>query len=185
MTVFVRYGYRLTGMERVGQEAGVSRQAVYNHFETKEALFRAAVEQLSEGAHDAARQAGEAAEADGKRLSSVLSAQLVARWRYFTDRLDGSPHADELMSEHHRQTQDLKAAYDEGQQRMLEETITRHCECGTRLKDGMSAADLARLLVFAERGAKGDPRGAGGLGDLETIVELLVRGATEPPDSET
>jgi AcrR family transcriptional regulator len=42
--VFARYGYRKTAMEEVAHAAQISRQALYLHFRTKEALFRAAVE---------------------------------------------------------------------------------------------------------------------------------------------
>jgi AcrR family transcriptional regulator len=42
--VFARYGYRKTAMEEVAQAAQISRQALYLHFPTKEALFRATVE---------------------------------------------------------------------------------------------------------------------------------------------
>lgn len=181
MTVFVRYGYRLTGMERVGQEAGVSRQAVYHHFASKEVLFRAVISMLHEGAHEAAAEAGRAAEATGAPLAKVLSAQLMARWRFYADHLENSPHAEELMAEHHRQTQDMKLAYTQRQQKMLEDTIGRDIDKGTRLRDDVTAEDLARLVVLAELGAKNDPRGAAGLSDLETVVDLIIRGATAAP----
>lgn len=43
--LFLRDGYRVS-MESVAREAGVSKQTVYAHFENKDGLFNAAVEQL-------------------------------------------------------------------------------------------------------------------------------------------
>ena len=43
--LFLRDGYRVS-MGAVAREAGVSKQTVYAHFENKDTLFHAAVEQL-------------------------------------------------------------------------------------------------------------------------------------------
>jgi AcrR family transcriptional regulator len=44
LAVFVRFGYRKTSMDEVARAAQVSRQGLYLHFPSKEALFRATVE---------------------------------------------------------------------------------------------------------------------------------------------
>src|SRR5690348_6795330 len=105
--VFGQYGYRLASMELVAQECGLTRQALYHHFESKEALFRAVVEAVGEGALDAERAAALREERAGKGLADIMAAQLDARYRYLLDRLKASAHAEELMSEHQRQTGDL------------------------------------------------------------------------------
>jgi AcrR family transcriptional regulator len=46
--VFLRFGFRKTSMEEVARAAGVSRQALYLHFPSKEELFRAALRQVLE-----------------------------------------------------------------------------------------------------------------------------------------
>jgi TetR/AcrR family transcriptional regulator, regulator of autoinduction and epiphytic fitness len=46
LTVFTRFGFRKTSMDEVARAANVSRQGLYLHFATKEALFRASVEHL-------------------------------------------------------------------------------------------------------------------------------------------
>lgn len=43
MTVFMRHGFRKASMDEVARAADVSRQGLYLHFETKEALFRETV----------------------------------------------------------------------------------------------------------------------------------------------
>lgn len=180
MGVFVRYGFRLTSMEMVGQEAGLTRQAVYHHFETKEALFRAVVESVNAGAHDAAVAAGLKHET-GSGLAEVLAAQIAARWQYFADRVDESPHADELQSEHYRQSGDLIRLFTEKEYRLAVETIDRFLRRGTELRAGMTSEALARSVQIAERGAKADKTDADAFADLEFTIDLLVRGALASP----
>ncbi|ROO62395.1 TetR family transcriptional regulator [Micromonospora sp. Llam0] len=44
--VFIRYGFKKTSMDDLAKAANISRQGLYLHFRTKEALFVAAVERL-------------------------------------------------------------------------------------------------------------------------------------------
>jgi AcrR family transcriptional regulator len=53
MRVFRRHGFRRSSIEQTAEEAGLTRQALYHHFPSKEALFRAisvmtATDQLSQ-----------------------------------------------------------------------------------------------------------------------------------------
>lgn len=45
--VFLRLGYGAATMDLVAAEAGVSKQTVYNHFHSKEGLFKAIIEELT------------------------------------------------------------------------------------------------------------------------------------------
>jgi AcrR family transcriptional regulator len=45
--VFLRLGYGSASMDMIAAGAGVSKQTVYNHFQSKEALFKAIVENLT------------------------------------------------------------------------------------------------------------------------------------------
>ena len=42
--VFIEKGYDVSSMDEIADTAGVSKRTVYNHFESKEALFRTVVE---------------------------------------------------------------------------------------------------------------------------------------------
>ena len=46
--LFLRLGYGSASMDLIAAEAGVSKQTVYNHFHSKEALFKAIIADLSE-----------------------------------------------------------------------------------------------------------------------------------------
>jgi AcrR family transcriptional regulator len=48
--LFAEGGYAATGREQIAQRAGVTRGALYHHFSSKQALFRAVVESLERGA---------------------------------------------------------------------------------------------------------------------------------------
>jgi len=80
--IFSQYGYRLASMELVAQACGLTRQALYHHFDSKEALFRAVVEAVHENALEAERAAAAREEQAGKGLADVMVAQLQARYRY-------------------------------------------------------------------------------------------------------
>ena len=45
--VFLQLGYAGTSMDRVATEAGVSKQTIYSHFQDKEGLFAALMEQMT------------------------------------------------------------------------------------------------------------------------------------------
>ena len=50
MTVFRRHGFRRSSIEQAAEAAGLTRQALYHHFDSKEALFRAVIERLYQDA---------------------------------------------------------------------------------------------------------------------------------------
>lgn len=55
--VFVRYGLKKTSMDDLARAAGLSRQGLYLHFATKEALFQAVVLHVTTTARAASRAA--------------------------------------------------------------------------------------------------------------------------------
>jgi len=181
MGLFIRHGYRLTSMELVGQEAGLTRQALYHHFKTKEALFRAVLEAVMEGAEMQASTAGLELERDGKGLAEVLFAQIVARWQHLSDLAKGSPYGDELLQEHQRQSQDLHRVFAEKEIQSYLRTIDRFCARGLEIKPGTASVDLARYVQVAERGAKAGKAEGNALDDLKSTIELLVTGALVRP----
>ena len=175
---FAQYGFRLASMELVAQQCGLTRQALYHHFDSKEALFRAVVEAVHEGALEAERAAGLSEERAGKRLEDIMAAQLAARYRYLLDRLKGSAHAEELLSEGQRQTDDLHRRFAAEKFSLIVATIERACAAGgLALRKGLAPAELARSIELAARGLELDKADGNALGDLERSIRLTVAGA--------
>src|SRR5215475_376657 len=100
MTVFRRHGFRRSSIEETAEAAGLTRQALYHHFKSKEALFRAVIERVHENALAAGQAAAQEAESAGKALPDVVIALAVVRLQAMVAPLAGSPHVEELFSEH-------------------------------------------------------------------------------------
>jgi AcrR family transcriptional regulator len=181
METFARYGYRRASMDQVADAAGLTRQALYHHFESKEALFRAVVEALHDGVLQAAAAGGALAEQAGSSLADVLAGQIEAKIRYVIERLQGSPHVEELLSEHQHQAGDLNQRSHEQMLALEVATIERFAR--TRrlaLRDNMSALDLARSIQFALRGDNELKLDMVTLDELTRVVRLIVLGALAP-----
>ena len=185
MTVFRRHGFRRSSIEQAADAAGLTRQALYHHFKSKEALFRAVIERLYENALAAEIAAAHAAEKAGGSLADILVAQLTGRLRQVIASFDGSPHIEELFSEHLVQARDLYQKYTGlyvAQGRATIERVRRKQRLA--LAGGMTSRDFARCIEMAISGTKSvhpamQPADAF-LKDLEIMVRTLVAGAVGP-----
>jgi AcrR family transcriptional regulator len=90
---FLRYGYRKTSMDDVAAAAGISRQALYLRFDSKEELFRAAVEHVLDSSLADARSA--LAEA-GPLLDRLLAAFSALHAAHFSEP-GSAAHMTELI----------------------------------------------------------------------------------------
>src|SRR3984893_7999261 len=107
MAVFRRHGFRRSSIEQAAEAAGLTRQGLYPHFKSKEALCRAVIERLHESALAAEIAAANAAEKAGGSLADILVTGVTARLRQFIAAFDGSPHIEALFSEHLTQARGL------------------------------------------------------------------------------
>lgn len=186
MLVFRRHGFRRSSIEQAAEAAGLTRQALYHHFDSKEALFRAVIERLHQSALAAEIEAANAAEKAGGSLADILVASVAAKLGYLAASLDGSPHVEELFSEHLGQARDLYQKYAAAYAEQLAATITRVCrKQGLVLNAGMTPRDLARCVEMAVNGTKSaypamQPADAF-LKDLEIMLRTLVAGAVASP----
>jgi AcrR family transcriptional regulator len=184
--VFRRHGFRRSSIEQAAEAAGLTRQALYHHFKSKADLFRAVIEQLHENALAAEIAAASAAEKAGGSLADILVAQVTGRLTQLIASFDGSPHIEELFSEHLIQARDLYQKYAElyGEQGVA--TIQRVCrKQRLTLTKGMTSRDFARCIEMAVNGTKSaypkmHPSDAF-LKDLETMIRALVAGAVSAP----
>lgn len=178
MEVFAQSGYRRASMDQVAEAAGLTRQAVYHYFKSKADLFRASVEALHEGAHEAEIEAGLEAEKAGGSLADILAAQIDARFRYIVECLDETSQPEELLSERQSQTRDLIQSFLEQNVKLHVEIIDRVSKAqGLALRDRMSATDLARSIQIAVSGFDDLRFKASFIDDLQRVVRLIVTGA--------
>ena len=183
MTVFRRHGFRRSSIEQAAEAAGLTRQALYHHFDSKEALFRAVIERLYQDARVAETTAADAKEKDGGGLADILVAQIAARLTHLIASLDGSPHVEELFSEHLGQSRDLYQKYaglNAAQGVAMIERMRRR----QRLVLRMPASELWRCIEMAVHGTKSAYPNmqpfAAFLKDLEIMLRTLVAGAIGP-----
>jgi AcrR family transcriptional regulator len=184
MEVFAQTGYRRASMDQVAEAAGLSRQAVYHYFKSKAELFRASVEALHEGAHEAEAEAGLAAEKAGRSLADILAARVDARFRYIVECLEETSQPEELLSERQAQTRDLIQNFQDQNAKLHKDIIERICrEQGLALREKMTAADLARSIQIAASGFDDLRFKASFLDDLARVVRLIVTGAVTEASS--
>ena len=182
ITVFRRQGFRRSSIEQAAEAAGLTRQALYHHFKSKEALFRAVIERLYEAAFAAGTAAASAAEKSGGSLADVIVASVTAKLGQLAQSLDGSPHVEELFSEHLAQARDLYQKYAAADGEQLAATIARICrKQGLGLNAGMTPREFARCIEMTVNGTKSaypamQPANAF-LRDLDVMLRTFVAGA--------
>jgi AcrR family transcriptional regulator len=185
MRVFGRHGFRRSSIEQAAEEAGLTRQALYHHFASKEALFRAVLERLYEQGLAAEIAAARAAEEAGLELADILVAEIGARMQSLLASLKDSPHTEELFSEHLAQARDLYQSYSNRFADEIATTIARVCRNRKlALESGVSVRELARCVEMAIHGTKSafptmQPIDAF-LKQLETMLRMLIAGAMAP-----
>jgi AcrR family transcriptional regulator len=185
MLVFRRHGFRRSSIEHAAEAAGLTRQALYHHFKSKEALFRAVIEQLHENALTAEIDAAKAEEKAGGSLADIVIAQVTGRLTQLIASLEGSPHIEELFSEHLIQARDLYQKYAVLYAGQGVATIERICrKQRLQLAKGMNSRALWRCIEMAVNGTKSaHPKmqpAAAFLKDLEIMLRTLVAGAAGP-----
>src|SRR6266851_5553606 len=132
-------------------------------------------------------QAADAAEKTGGSLADILAVQVNARLRHLIASFDGSPHIEELFSEHLALGRDLYQKYATAYAAQIASTIERLCRTQRLvLARDMTARTLAQCIEMAMHGAKSAypsmlPADAF-LKDLNMMLRTLVAGAVAPPE---
>ncbi|MEU3183876.1 helix-turn-helix domain-containing protein [Streptomyces sp. NPDC006923] len=148
--VFLRFGLRKTTMDDIAREAGISRQGLYLHFASKDAVFRRVVEDMLSGMRDSVRHALE-------RDDLPVADRLAEACEAF--------HGLTVGKVELRQFSELLQAADafagprmSGMEREfvadMAQLLGRTGHAAIWEKDGISATDLAEHLFAASAGAK-------------------------------
>lgn len=180
--VFARHGFRRTSMAMVAEEAGVSRQAIYHHFPSKELLFSGLVDTLQTRAFDAVRDADDSGA--GRPLSARLIRALSVYHLNLVASVSGSAFADELMEESVKHCSDLVSAHAERFQKHLVTLVRAAVEAGdVSLAIGLSERQFVSMLLVAAKGVKLTYAQSGARAyaqALEQMVNALCRGSLDP-----
>ncbi len=168
--VFLQYGYRKSSMEDIARAIGVSRQWVYQQFESKEKLFHDAVEAALA---DTLAKSRSALEQD-QPIDALLLAAFDAWCGEHLETFSRSPHADEIMasafSQFGRQIRTTRDALEDA----LAEAIER---AGVDLPKPTKAADLAALLLAASDGLKKyGPNRDEYLDEMRRFIQVVLAG---------
>lgn len=146
--VFQRYGFRKASMDELATAAGLSRQGLYLHYRTKEALFHASLRRIL---HRQTEKVTEALAPDGRNLQDRLMAALDLLHR-------------EYATVYHGTTAELIEAAETLGRSLLDETIAHNTrELATALTDAgitdrwqgcaVTGEQLASLLLTAVAGS--------------------------------
>jgi AcrR family transcriptional regulator len=190
MIVFRRHGFRRSSIEQTAEAAGLTRQALYHHFKSKEALFSAVIVRVNDGALAAGRAAADAAEEAGGSLADIIAALVGARLRQLIASFDGSPYIDELFSEHLVQARDLYYRYGALFAAQAAATIEDICrKKRLTLVADMTPSALTRCIELSINGAKSaypsmQPADAF-TREVDVIVRTLIAGAVIAAKPET
>src|SRR4030081_774210 len=144
---FLRYGFKKTSMDDVAQTAGVSRQGLYLYFETKDVLFREALQYLVSHMISTARAVAE----DGNlslrdRLLGVFEAVHASAFP------SASPeHAFELLQSAQSADGALLVQLDRDLMGIVAVLLAQAGDAGRWKKAGVTIAELSEQLLMSAK----------------------------------
>jgi AcrR family transcriptional regulator len=147
---FLRYGFKKTSMDNVAQAAGVSRQGLYLYFETKDVLFREALQYLVSHMISTARSVAE----DGNlslrdRLLGVFEAVHGSAFQ------SASPeHAFELLQSAQSADGALLVQLDRDLMGIVAALLAEAGAADRWKKAGVTVAELSEQLLMSAKGIK-------------------------------
>jgi AcrR family transcriptional regulator len=177
LRVFGQYGYRRTSMEDVAREADVGKGTIYLSFASKEEVFRALSERLSQrmlaGAEAASSRSGTTAD--------KLAAMHAAWFGTYAETISRSPHAAELLDAKHRLSADLVADAARRFQRLVRDVLAEAAAAGELDLEpaGLTADTAAVLLIASARGLETSATSPSAYRRyLDALVRVMVAGLT-------
>lgn len=170
--VFLRYGFKKTSMDDLARAAGLSRQGLYLHFDTKEALFKSAFEHLLGQVEAAARAA---LARPGSLEDRLIAAYDASHGHVFASRSD---HLDELLGTATTLIGARFEASERGFAALVADALAREGVAAAWRSAGLTAKDLADHLHAASYGIKhAVTTRAAYHARMSAAVKLVVRGA--------
>ncbi len=166
--VFSRYGLKRTTMHDIAEEAGVTRQTLYNLFANKDELLRATI-RLHADRSIATIEARCAGVRDlGDKLDIVFDCLVVVPWVL----VHATPHGDEILSGVRDVARQEVALADSRYEAMLE---TMLAPCADNLSSvGMTVGQLCDLIQRSWYGIRHKARDRDHLDALLASLKTLV-----------
>jgi AcrR family transcriptional regulator len=175
LRVFGQYGYRRTSMDDVAREAGIAKGTIYLSFASKEEVFQALSQRLSQrmlaGAEAASRRSGTAADR--------LAAMHAAWFGTYADTIRRSPHAADLLDAKHRLSADLVSEAASGYRRLVRDLLAGAAAAGELDLEpaGLTADTAAELLIASARGLESSEASPAAYRRyLDTLVRVMIAG---------
>src|SRR6266404_9706796 len=147
---FLRYGFKKTSMDDVAQAAGVSRQGLYLYFETKDVLFREALQYLVSHMISTAHSVAE----DGNlslrdRLLGVFEAVHGSAFQSAS-----REHAFELLQSAHSADGVLLVQLDRDLMGIVAALLAEAGAADRWEEAGVTVAELSEQLLMSAKGIK-------------------------------
>lgn len=149
--LFVRHGYRRTSMDDIAREAGVAKATLYLHFSGKVAIFAMMLDRCQAEVESRAVAAETSDAPLSQRLRALLYAYFGVALEWFGDaehlgelKAFVAAHPDHFIQGGPRPRARIQAMLDQAE---------AEGDIGFAGKD-ISTAQVARVLVYAARGAK-------------------------------
>jgi AcrR family transcriptional regulator len=147
---FLRYGFKKTSMDDVAQAAGVSRQGLYLYFDTKDLLFREALQYLVSHMISTARSVAEDGNLSlGDRLLGVFEAVHASAFQ------SASPeHAFELLQSAQSADGALLVQLDRDLMGIVAALLAEAGAADRWEEAGVTVAELSEQLLMSAKGIK-------------------------------
>ncbi|POH62998.1 TetR family transcriptional regulator [Cryobacterium zongtaii] len=169
LPVFCRYGFSKTTMTDIAEAAGVSRAALYLHFNNKEAVFQAG----SRRAHATVMADVDAVLGESGPALERIDRAVTSYLQGLMDEISASPHGQELFDSNLALSRDITIQSRQHLTTRIGEALD---EAAARAEIDLTAieatsAELAALILATVEGIKA---GGGGKG-LSSATSLFLR----------
>ena len=162
MQQFARHGFAKTSMSDIARASGVSRTSLYNHFQTKEEVFKALSERINDQVYRDVVAAWRSAKPWPERLLDIVNARVG--WVYAL--LHSCEFGRELINEKNRICGGQVLAANDRFAALVRDLLAEAPGAGA------DAAALAEVLIQSVNGILEQ---ADAQADAETRVGLMVR----------
>jgi AcrR family transcriptional regulator len=173
--MFGQYGYRRTSMDDIAHQAGIGKGTIYLSFASKEEVFQALSQRLSQrmlaGAEAARHRPGTTAD--------KLAAMHAAWFGTYADTISHSPHAAELLDAKHRLSAGLVSDAASRYKRLVRDVLAEAVAAGELDLEpaGLTADTAAELLIASARGLQSSAASPAVYRRyLKTLVRVMVAG---------